>query len=93
MTKTELARLVRIARSFGYYHESATEKSFPCPLDIEAKRKEHDHTVAHRFTVVHAPWDSGQSVSEVTAALADHLDPGMESCSRVLRPSQESSSA
>lgn len=83
MTKTELARLVRIARSFGSYVESATERTFPCPVDIEAKRREHDRTVAHRFTVHHHPWESGQSVAEVTKALADHLDPGMEACSRV----------
>lgn len=83
MTKTELNRLARVARSFGHYHESGTEKSFPCPLDIEAKRKEHDRTVSHRFTVVHAPWESGTSAVEVLKALADHLDPDAEACSRV----------
>lgn len=83
MTKKELARLVRVARSFGSYVENARERSFPCPLDMEAKRREHDRTVAHRFTVHHHPWESGDNVAAVTAALADHIDPGMESCSRV----------
>lgn len=86
MTKKELARLVRLARSMGSYVESARERSFPCPLDMEAKRREYDRTVAHRFTVPHQPWESGQSVAEVTKALADHLDPGMETCSRVTGP-------
>lgn len=86
MTKKELARLVRVARSAGSLRVSATEEEFWCPVDREAKTREHDRTVAHRFTVHHHPWESGQSVAEVTKALADHLDPGMEACSRVVRP-------
>lgn len=89
MTKTELARLVRIARSFGSYFDNAREQSFPCPVDIEAKRKEYDRTVAHRFTVHHHPWKSGQSVAEVTKALAWHLDPDNEDCSRVTQPAAD----
>ncbi len=83
MTKTELNRLARLARSLPYYRISATEKEFSCPLDVEAKRREHDRTVAHHFTVPHLPWESGITAPEVLRALADHLDPGMEACSRV----------
>jgi hypothetical protein len=85
MTKTELNRLARLARSLPYYRESATVASFSCPLDVEAKRREHDRTVAHRFTVPHLPWNTGTTAPEVLAALADHLDPDAEACSRVTR--------
>jgi len=84
MTKTELARLVKVARSLGHYRMSGTEKEFTCPLDFEANRKEGRRGIGvHRFTVSHFPWNSGTSVAEVTAALADHIDPGAEACSRV----------
>lgn len=83
MTKTELARLVRVTRALGSFVECATKRSFYCPVDHEWRRKHHERGVSHRFTVTHHPWESGDSVTAVTAALADHLDPGMEACSRV----------
>lgn len=85
MTKRELARLVRLARSVGSYVESARERSFSCPVDMEWRQKNHDSRVAHRFTVHHHPWESGDRVADVTKALADHLDPGMESCVHMIR--------
>lgn len=79
MTKTELARLVRIARFHGYLRINATLVEMYCPADIEAKDR-YDRTVAHRFAIPHLPWEKGTTVAEVTRALADHLDPGAEEC-------------
>lgn len=84
MTKTELARLVRVTRTLGSFVESATERSFYCPVDHEWRRRNHERGVSHRFTVAHHPWETGDSVAAVTAALADHLDPGMEACSVIM---------
>ncbi len=72
-------------RSAGALAGRGPERSFYCPLDMEAKRAEYDQTAPHLFTVQHLPWESGTTVAEVTRALADHLDPDMESCSRVRR--------
>lgn len=84
MTKSELARLVRVARSAsGYLRVSATEVRFYCPLDIEAKRKVRDQTMPHTFTVGHVPWEKGTSVKEVTEALTRHIDPDAEECEHV----------
>lgn len=85
MTKTELARLVRIARGGSHFRMSATEVQLYCPMDIEAKKADmFDRRLPHKFSVHHLPWMTGLTVAEVTAALADHLDPGMEECAVVM---------
>jgi len=85
MTKTELARLVRIARKGSHFRMSATEVQLYCPMDIEAKRKDmFDRRAPHKFSIPHHAWETGLTVGEVTKALADHLDPGMEECAVVM---------
>lgn len=81
MTKTELARLVKVARSLGHYRISDRENSFVCPLDYEAKRRERDRTASHRFSVFHVAWELGTTVAAVREAFSRHLD--MDECSRV----------
>lgn len=90
LSKTELTRLTRVARSLPWYRVGATEAQFVCPLDHEARRREGDRTVSHRFSVVHLPWESGTTVAAVREALSRHLDPGWKSCSRVVDNSQTS---
>lgn len=80
MTKREISRLVRLARTRGSFRVSGIEREFFCPLDMEAKRAAHDRTLAHRFTVHHLPWEAGDTVPEVTKALLEHIDPDMEAC-------------
>lgn len=82
MTKTELARLVRVSRSLGHYRTSDRENSFVCPLDYEAKRREGDRTASHRFLVFHVPWKSGTTVAAVREALDWHIE--AEECSRAV---------
>lgn len=73
MTKTELARLVKVSRSLGYYKING-ETWFVCPLDYEAKRREGDRTASHRFSVPRVPWESSTTVGAVREALEWHLD-------------------
>jgi hypothetical protein len=81
MTKTEFARLVRIARKGSHFRMSSTEIQLYCPMDIEAKKKDmFDRTAPHKFEVPHLPWMTGLTVAEVTEALARHLDPEWELC-------------
>lgn len=73
VTKTELTRLVRVARSFPTLYVGPGQREFYCPVNAEAKHKAHDRTVAHRFTVHVKSWEDPTRVAAVTRALADHL--------------------
>ena len=74
MTKTELARLVRKARSCGSFAVSAKEREFFCPVDRERKDAAGDRSLSHRFSVVCLPWEDPTTVAQVTKALARHLE-------------------
>jgi hypothetical protein len=79
MTKTETARLVRVARSLAHYHISGTEKQFVCPLAYERSMKVANRGMGtHKFSVMHLPWEKGTTAPEVTKAFLWHLD--MEEC-------------
>lgn len=81
MTKTELARLTRIARNGSHFRISAHEVQLYCPRDIEAKKADmFDRRAPHKFSVHHLAWETGLTVAEVAKALAAHLDPDAEEC-------------
>jgi hypothetical protein len=73
-TKRELARLVRVTRALGSWHEAPGVRSFACPIHYEAKLRAGDREgLSHRFTVYGAADRDPTSVAAVTAALASHL--------------------
>lgn len=75
ITKTDLARLVRVSRGLGSWHEAPGVRSFACPVAYEARNRAGERTgLAHRFTVFGRPDRDPTTVAAVTAALAAHLD-------------------
>jgi hypothetical protein len=81
VTKKELARLVRVARSAGYFATHGDERnawSFPCPAHkeamIRAGVRQIDGIRQHYFPVHHLPWEHSPTVALVTKALASHLE-------------------
>lgn len=84
-TKTELARLVRKARSlgtFGRFEDEAGTWAMLCPVMHEAMVKVgatyRDGIRCHYFPVHHLPWEHTPTVALVTKALASHLEDAEE---------------
>lgn len=80
ITKTELARLVRKARSYGTFGRHQDEPgtwSMMCPVMQEAMAEARvdyrDGIHCHKFPVYHLPWEHTPTVALVTKALASHL--------------------
>jgi hypothetical protein len=88
-TKTEIARLVRIARQRGHYATGTKGViEMYCPVHREAliKAQEERHQLPHKFTVYVFPWENPTTVAAVTKALTEHLrdaEINEEPCDRV----------
>jgi hypothetical protein len=72
-TKTEIARLARMARSMPTYHVGTGERQFSCPVHLEALRNARSASLAHKFTVHVLPWENPTTVAAVRKALESHL--------------------
>jgi len=75
-TKTEIARLVRVARSMPTYHLGTGQREYTCPVHLEALRAEYGSSapLAHRFLVHVLAWEDPTKVAAVTKALVSHLE-------------------